>query len=542
MPAALEATVQPKPDAYTWGPLSILAAYRLLIVTVITVAFFGTRGTTFMQTAEPGLFQTVLLIYLGFSTGAYLLVRLLRRGFLFQVYGQLGLDVIAITHLILASGTLGNGLGALMVVAIAGLSMLVRRRTAALFASLASLLLLATQILTHLQTGAPGVDYSQVGFLGITIFITALLSSLLADRARRNQELADRRGSDLESMEALNEHIVQAMQSGVIAVGADGWIRLMNGAAWNLLGQPERRRDVQLVTTAPALTRALRQWQSKKSMDSASFSVAGHEITARFRPLGAGGALIFIDDAAHLRAQVQQAKLATLGRLTANIAHEIRNPLGAISHAAQLLEESDSLSDSDRRLLTIIRKQGGRLNRVVENVLQLSRRQAPNRMQIALRPWLNDFLRDFREQYPQQSYRIEAHVQPGDLSIEFDPDHLHQVLTNLCRNALQHGRADDTWIMIRGYLRPSGRPQLEVRDNGSGIDREAAQKLFEPFFTTSNTGTGLGLYLCRELCEANHAHLAPAPAAASALVADGPEDEAPTGACFQISLPARKEN
>ena len=528
-----ESTEVMNPDAFSWQPLRILAGYRLLIVSLLTVLSLAARSVSFMRTAEPLLFQSILFVYLGLSVAAYLLVRARRPGFTLQVYFQLGLDIIAITNLILASGTLGNGLGALMVVAVAGLAMLVTRRTALLFAALASMVLLATQVLSHLQSGSPGVGYSQAGFLGVTIFVTALLSCLLSERARRNQELAESRGADLESMEALNAHIVQAMGAGVLALRPDGRVRLVNTAAARALGQAAPTHDADIATLCPPLAAAWNAWQAGELVELAPLSVDGRELVARFRPLGATGdrgTLIFVDDTAELRAQVQQSKLAALGTLTANIAHEIRNPLSAISHATQLLEESPDITDPDRRLLNIIRKQGGRLNRVVENVLQLSRRQAPNRSEIRMLPWLDDFVRDFREQYPQQSYRIETSVQPDGLTLHFDPDHLHQVLTNLCRNALQHGSSAGAHILITAVRLSGDRVLLEVSDNGKGIDAETAASLFQPFFTTSSTGTGLGLYLCRELCDANHARLSLAagttPAAAGGL----------GGARFQISL------
>lgn len=519
------------PDAYTWRPLNILAVYRVVIVACIAALFLGTRGTAFMQTAEPGLFQLILASYFGLSLVAYALIRARAPGFLLQVYLQYALDIVAITHLILASGTLGNGLSALMVVAIAGASILVTVRTATLFAALASLILLVSQALAHLNGNAPRIDYSQVGFLGISIFATALLSSLLAARARQNQALADRRGHDLASLEALNGHIVQAMQSGVVALDQHDRVRLLNAAAWTLLGQPLQTQGAALSTISPQLADALSGWRDGVWSPETSVRTQSSELIVRFRALGtthSEGVLIFIDDAATLRAQVQQAKLASIGKLTANIAHEIRNPLGAISHAAQLLEESPELPPGDRRLAEIVRKQGARLNRVVENVLQLSRRQQPATAEIDLQQWLPSFVRDFREQYPQhETYSLELSV-PAPLVVRFDPDHLHQILTNLCRNAIQHGRDSGVLhIQLAATARADGRAVLEVADNGKGIEADVARKLFEPFYTTSSSGTGLGLYLCEELCASNRAHLSIAPSS--------------LGARFQLNLVSVEE-
>lgn len=514
------------PDAYTWRPLGILSIYRMVIVASICLLYLGTRGTEYLQAARPGVFLGTVLAYFGLSVLAHLLVRAERPGFYVQVCAQLTLDIVAIALLILASGTVGNGLGALMVVAIAGGSILVGMRTAVAFAALASLLLLSLQVVSHLRTGNPGVGYSQVGFLGVTIFVTAVLGSLLAQRARQNQALADRRGDALKSLEALNGHVVQQIQAGVVALAADGRVRLVNPAAWDLLGRPSRATGAALSDLSPALQLALETWQLDETNEPVELDLSGRSVTTRFQLLGEHGeqgVLAFLDDTAALRTQIQQGKLAALGRLTASIAHEIRNPLGAIQHAAQLLQESDSLTDTDRRLAEIVQKQGTRLNRVVENVLQLSRRQQALRATVKLRPVLEGFAADFRLQHPFDRYTVTTSTSPDTLEAEFDPDHLGQVLANLCRNALQHaGLAEGLKIELNAVREPDGRPALFVHDNGRGIEPSVAAELFQPFFTTSNMGTGLGLYLCRELCESNGAHLSLTPSA--------------TGTCFRISF------
>lgn len=501
-------------DAYTWRPLAILSIYRMVIVASIVALFFGTRGTPFMATARPMLFLTTAVVYLALSVILYLLVRIRQPGFTIQVYSQISLDIVAIGALILTSGTLGDGMGALLVVAIAGGSILMPVRMAALFAALASLLLLATQVLADLRGETLQIGYSQAGFLGITIFLTALLCSLLAKRARASQALADSRAADVQRREALNGHIVQRLQSGVLAVDGDDRVLLMNAAGWELTGRPTEYRDRQVGTFAPALAEVLAAWRASPATAPDSVVLDSRELSVRIRRLGVDNdddLLIFLDDQAALRAQVQQGKLAALGRLSASVAHEIRNPLGAMLHAAQLLQESEALSSADRRLIEIILKQGARLNRTVDSVLTLSRRQAAKPVRLQLKDWLDGFIEDFRAQFPQAQPRtLTAAVSPPDLAIEFDPDHLHQVLSNLCRNAVDHGGKNGVCLHISAH-NYHGRVWLEVADDGKGIPPEAAQKLFEPFFTTSSSGTGLGLYLCKELCESNRARLELAP-------------------------------
>lgn len=505
------ATLLQNPDAYTWRPLAVLSLYRVIIVGLITALFLGAGKTPYLETENPQLFLRIALAYLILSVVAHMLVRLRRPGFPWQIHGQISLDIIAIGGLIYASGTLGNGLGALMAVAVAGGSILTRTRIAILFAAIASLLLLGQQVYTHLETGTPGLGYTQAGAFGIAIFGTAILSSLISRRARENQALADRRGVDLASMEALNAHIVQEMDAGVIALTPLDEIRLINPSARKLLGRTQPTRKIPLAQASPALAEALSIWRESRITRPVRLDDGGAEVRPRFLPLGANGKqgmLIMLEDLAALRAQVQQEKLASLGHLTANIAHEIRNPLSAISHAAQLLLESPALAEDDARLVKIVRRHGQRINDTVDNVLQLSRRRQPQTSRIALKNWLEEFAQEFQQQPLHRRVSLTLRVAPETIEADFDPSHLYQILSNLCANAVRHsGRGEQTFIALEATLDARGRPFLEISDNGKGIPDEVAARLFEPFHSTAAEGTGLGLYLCRELCESNRARL-----------------------------------
>jgi two-component system sensor histidine kinase PilS (NtrC family) len=231
---------------------------------------------------------------------------------------------------------------------------------------------------------------------------------------------------------------------------------------------------------------------------------------ARFVPIGGSrelGAVIFIEDQTRVQAQARQLKLAALGRLTANIAHEIRNPLGAISHAAQLLREEPGTGETAARLISIINENSGRLDRVVNDVLRLNRGERAHRERFRLADFLAGFIEQFSqiEKIDRSVFRIEP---AGDPDVLFDRSHLNQVMWNLCRNALRHCRRGPASIVIRFSLeRSGGVVRLDVVDDGPGVTAEARAQLFEPFFTTATGGTGLGLYIAREVCEANGATL-----------------------------------
>ena len=238
------------------------------------------------------------------------------------------------------------------------------------------------------------------------------------------------------------------------------------------------------------------------------------------------GSLIFLEDSAALAKQAQQLKLVSLGRLTASIAHEIRNPLGAISHATQLLDESEDLNNSDQRLITIIGDHTRRVNAVVENVLELSRPGTSSPHRIRIRDWLDEFVDEFINSGSCQAEQMEISVTPTDLEVYMDPSLLHQVVWNLCQNATLHGAQDSVPFKLRLVCEASPatlKPHLDIIDNGPGIDPDSAETIFEPFFTTRSTGTGLGLYIAREICENNQCSLDYLPIESS-------------GSCFRITF------
>ncbi|RFA39424.1 PAS domain-containing sensor histidine kinase [Alkalilimnicola ehrlichii] len=314
------------------------------------------------------------------------------------------------------------------------------------------------------------------------------------------------------------------MEEGVLALDEDNRIQLSNRAAARLLGAGVETPGANVSAIAPGLVAALSSWRHHGySLSEPVLQGEQGEYRVRFQTLDPERrrALAFLQDLGELRVQVQQEKLAGLGRLTASISHEIRNPLSAIVHAGQLLEEAEGLQDGDRRLIEIIRKHSGRLNGIVENVLQLSRRRSAERQSVALQAWLEEFRDSFAAQHHTEHFQLEIYVTPPTLVAPFDREHLHQILDNLCGNALRHGGpVRPRCIAIHARRSNQGQVELEVRDNGQGIAPETANRLFEPFFTTASAGTGLGLYLCRELCEANQAQLHHIPSS--------------SGSCFRI--------
>jgi two-component system, NtrC family, sensor histidine kinase PilS len=214
--------------------------------------------------------------------------------------------------------------------------------------------------------------------------------------------------------------------------------------------------------------------------------------------------LALLEDLTRLEAEAQSMKLVALGRLTANIAHEIRNPLSAITHAADLMME-EKRAESRERLARIIRDNALRLDRMVKDVLELNRRDRVQVETIVLPAFLATFVEDFLrdEKLPADAVALEVE---SDISVQFDRVHLHQILWNLVRNAWRYGSKGSRSVQIK-LERAGARVELQILDDGPGVPPECRAQLFEPFFTTDSTGTGLGLYISRELAGANGAQL-----------------------------------
>jgi two-component system sensor histidine kinase PilS (NtrC family) len=358
-------------------------------------------------------------------------------------------------------------------------------------------------------------QYAPAGILGAVIFVITAVVQLLRERIVETEALAAQRGLDLANLVELNDYIIQHLRESIVVVDDQDRIRLINESAVKHLGNTPRVAEQPLAAISGDLHEQLRAWRSSAPRSVLTFgsSDASTTVKPHFAPLGSGrdgGVVIFLEDTSLIAERVQQAKLAALGRLSASIAHEIRNPIGAMSHAGQLLAESPSISGEEHRLTDIIRVNARRVSQIVESVLALSRRDKTHPERLQVMPWLEDFAREFTQTL--ELYEGAVTVVDGTLDIEadMDPTHLHQVIWNLCDNAVKYASATAGAIAVElrcGYLETSGRPFIEVADRGPGIDPQNVEKIFEPFYTGQAGGTGLGLYISRELAERNGATL-----------------------------------
>ncbi|WP_455210483.1 sensor histidine kinase [Kaarinaea lacus] len=504
------------PAPHVWRSLRYFNFYRVILAGLFVVPIMLNQRLPILGSHNLPLFTMVAYSYLLISVFSSFAIHWKKPSFKALVYGLVILDICVLLTLMHSSGGTQSGLGVLIIISVAGSSLLIASKTAGLIAAVAAIAILADQVYSHIE-GVIEPNYTNAGILGATLFVTAILFNILSKRLRETEALATQRGIDLANMAQLNEHVIDRLQSGIIVVDADDRIHLMNEAAARMLGLPTDKPDSKklLLAISPDLEAQLTLWKNNEFSDSRVFRVAetSMELIPNFTRLGNdrySGTLIFLEDTIRTAKQAQQMKLASLGRLTASIAHEIRNPLGAISHAEQLLAESQSLSSADKRLTEIIHKHTERVNAIIENVLQLSRRGNASPELINLKQWLEHFVGEFvmSLQIKQQELRID--VQPESLMVNFDNTQLHQIMWNLCHNGLRHSQNCETnpkLELTAGLNNVTQRPFLDVIDHGPGIEPENIQHIFEPFFTTESKGSGLGLYISKELCEANNAHM-----------------------------------
>ncbi len=515
-----------------WRVLGVLGPYRLLLVATLYGLYRSGFAPDFFDLVPQAAFSWGCLIYALISTVFMLLVVARAPPLRLQAHLQFGVDLLLLTLLVYITGGVSSGLGVLILTPLVGCSLVLTPRMAIVHAAVATLAIFGEESLRQIQSlYLDSGEFSQAGLLGLAFFASALVTNTVAQRARRSEAVAERVGSEFVNLSRLNENIIEAMQTGVLVVDAERRIRTVNAATRRLLG-PDATSGRALEETLPRLAARLQQWHAGAPRATEPYTEhdGGRELIPRFTYLGWGRetpVLILLEDAAHLREQALQMKLAALGRLSANIAHEIRNPLAAITQAGQLLAESPALAGEDRRLLDMVQRHAVRIDRIVRDVLELSRRDPSRRIGLPLQRWLQQTLAVYQESHGQQPRAMATLDVPPTLVVHFDPDHLQQVLFNLWDNSFEHGShaGSAAHVSLRAGSGAAGEGVwLDITDDGPGIPPELRDRVFEPFFTTHQAGTGLGLYLSRELCEYNHARLSYLPR--------------PRGACFRIVFAA----
>jgi two-component system sensor histidine kinase PilS (NtrC family) len=500
--------------------IRIINIFRFLL-SIIFVVFYAFADKLNLSDGNnnPALFLSLATAFALFSISLLIITRLKPSAVILFHPLQIVIDILFIVMMMYAAGGTQSGLGLLLIVTIVTASLVSNGRLALFYAAVATIGLLLEQSYRIAEWDLPITSYTQSVMLSLSCFATAWLAYSLAKRILLSEALASSRGVDLENLAQVNALITQQMQDGVLVVDENLNIRHYNSQAKQLLALKENTdNDLGLREHAPAIANLLLYWtDGNDEHKNLIIPVNNRELNLRIEPINQEnrklGAVVFIQDWSKIQSAAQQAKLAALGRLTANIAHEIRNPLSAISHANQLLQEEESLSKDNARILEIIEDNIQRINQIIKDVLELNRRDRTQQEQIALNQFIVDFHTQFCaiEKIPTAYFTLK--LCPAQDNITFDRRHLTQILWNLCKNGWEHSRKEigslhlNCLRMLKSTTNTNSGLNIEVIDDGAGIAEHERTKLFEPFYTTKTTGNGLGLYISRELAEANSAQL-----------------------------------
>jgi two-component system sensor histidine kinase PilS (NtrC family) len=512
-------------DETPWRALEYFASTRVIVAAALVFASAAFSPRPLGVTGVTGSTLAASLSYFAFAALFAGLALYLHRRFFAQVIGQLVLDFVVITVLVVTSGGVASGWVILFLLPLAGASLLLPATLVFFVCAVAVLVILIDAGLRTLSAGASDPLLFQAGLYGAALFAVTALLRALSSRLASQERLARSRGRDLQNQLAINRLVIAQMQQGVIVVDPATRVRANNRAARRMLGlEPSAQLTGVRLTEVPAATalaEAFMRWVDAGRSEGAwsNTVVAGTEtamspliesrMRARFaRPTSGSDEefVIFIEDVRDVEDRAQQLKLAAMGRLTASIAHEIRNPLAAISHAGQLMGE-DSADPLLKRLAGIVRENTQRLNRLVEDVLRVARREPPLGDEIDIGEFVQQFIAEFIRDRGLAPSTIDLEAE-ADLKVKFEQSHLRQVLYNLVDNALRYATGGPKSVAIQIERAPEqDRAQLWVFDDGAGVPADARAALFEPFFTTRSQGTGLGLYLAREFCVTNRAVL-----------------------------------
>lgn len=411
---------------------------------------------------------------------------------------QVAVDIVVLAFFMYATGSYRGEVPFLMMTTIAGASLVGQGRMVLGAAALATIAVLSEQFSRAFILGVDGVNLPRAAIIGVGFFAVALAGRMLARRALANEALASRRGVDLERQMRVNARIIEDMQDGVIVIDRHGAVRLANPRVAELTGL-EMRPGESLADHSRALQAAVTAGEPvvRLALDGKS-----RALNIRCVSVGNGrDTLLYLEDYERIQDHAQQLKLAALGRLTANIAHEIRNPLSSITHAGDLLQD-EKRAAMQQRLVRIIRDNAARIERMVRDVLELGRRDRALLEPIRLAQFLHSFVEEFTLNSGKDAAIIALDIADA-CEIAFDRVHLYQIMSNLAANACRYCSGQPASIRISAVPIDEARIALSIRDDGPGIPKDDHMKVFEPFFTSDPKGTGLGLYMARELAEAN---------------------------------------
>jgi len=525
------------PNETLWRSLTTLCYVRVFIA-LILLSLVGINNSKYIWSIAPNVYRNICLVYLVGSVVFVVLQMKLRQYFLWQLSEQATFDVIVISVLFFFAGGINSSVVILYLFPLASCAILAPLTWALFLASLVAIYMIVVSSVPGFVSGSE-LAMSGAGLYGAVFLTMVYIVNRLANRLIQQEEIAIQHQKNLLVQQEINKLVVADMGDGILVVDATTLVHTCNPSTQAMLGiviSPGLTKLSEVPSLQP-IADAFFSWSihvpdidhgwvdtiafaalPEDASQSSTVLVKGirHDVITHLKlrfvnvSTESGGGderfIIFLQDASEIENQAQQLKLASMGRLTASIAHEVRNPLSSISYAAGLLGESDLSPEQGARLVKIVNDNVFRLNQLIEDILRLSRKAQINSEPFFLKPLLQEILQEFQETHGLASdvFLLNA---PDKLMIRFDPLHLREIVVNLLTNAIRYASGTPGSIQLFVLDELEDQLELHVRDDGPGITAEVRAHLFEPFYTTSSRGTGLGLYMARELCLNNGALL-----------------------------------
>lgn len=489
--------------------LGIYVYYRLCLGLILGLTHWSGFSQNIFGSARPQVFDNITLFYIVVCTFSLLIywAKIIQSNSK-HMLGLLIFDTVALVLMIYASGNLVSGMGYLLLIPMAVGSTFLKNQANIGLAAFGTILILISSLFNARDGLGDSRSIFSAGTTGVLLFVTAISFRFFTQKLQQSESVAKKQSEHADYLQSISQKIVETMKTGVVVVDHNIRIQLINHAAAVMLTINNKFQNIEDITE---LHNRLQLWHNDgvippafpvRLSDEKTLRVSFSALpTSRFASV-----MLLIEDMQHISQEAQQLKLASLGRLTASIAHEIRNPLGAISHASQLLNESEKIDDGDQQLLDIIQNHSQRINDIIVSILTFSRRRHTKTETIEITHWLENFRDEYLLDH-QGEILLECEKSP--IQCHIDPTHLYQIIGNLVSNGMRYNeeQTGQRQVIIKVNEHVDKRAMLAIIDHGPGISQDKLQNLFEPFYTTEAKGSGLGLFICKELCEANKADI-----------------------------------
>ena len=498
-------------------------AYRIIVALSLVLIFLITLEKQTLHYQSPDLYFYSMLSYTILSVSQMILIRMYPHAISHQIIAVFVVDVVGFSMLTYALGGPNLSIGLLFVITVFAANFLLTRNKALLITLAAVIAVVYQQFVGNFLDNSNLNDLGNSVFLAFLFFVVYAIGQVAIQRFQILESLNTHQSIELFKLQNINRYILEQIEVGYLVLDEQYKIIVSNPAACSLLGISPlyAHEQYHLANFQPDLFASLKdtalqdgeRFQFQSQQTSYHVDIRVQKLIVPQQAL----TLLVLEDAQKINQKVQQLKLASLGQLSASIAHEIRNPLAAIAQANELNQDSDT----EQKLLLnqMIAKQITRIDKIIKDTLDLAKNKKTQATQIHLPTFIDDLMHhDLQD--------VRSSIKLSMLSkhpIHFDESQLRQVLVNLIRNALRHNAQQAEYIELKLHETRS-HLLIDVIDFGSGIAEQDLAQLFQPFFSTEINGTGLGLYLSHSICEANQAKLVYV-------------EQKQQGACFRIECP-----